>query len=162
MNPWLAGMVPRVLSPDLSDLCSAARDFIEAFAFYPEKIHPATKFAWIGAYAAQHPAVRTNYITRTQDEDALKGAAGKVPVLVLLGKEDKFILPDRVEKLFKETFVDAEVQIWHEVGHIPFFEEPEKTRNAILAFVKRVTKVRFFQLRASLAYLTSCRPECFR
>jgi len=29
-------------------------DFVEAFAFYPEKIHPATKFTWIGAYASQH------------------------------------------------------------------------------------------------------------
>jgi pimeloyl-ACP methyl ester carboxylesterase len=107
---------------------------------------PGRSSLWIGAYASQHPGARTNYITRTQDEDALKGAAGKVPVLVLLGKEDKFILPDPVEKLFKETFTDVEVQIWPEVGHIPFFEEPEKTRNAILAFVNRVNKVRLSRL----------------
>ena len=149
MNPWLAGMFPRVLSPELPDLCSTARDFVEAFAFYPEKIHPATKLTWIGAYASQHPGARTNYITRTQDEAALKAAAGKVPVLTLLGKDDKFILSDRVEKLFKETFADVEVYVWPEVGHIPFFEEPEKTRDAILTFVKRVTKVRLFLLQAS-------------
>ena len=149
MNPWLAGLFPRVLSPNLQDLCSTARDFVEAFAFYPEKIHPGTKLTWIGAYASQHPGARTNYITRSQDEGALKAAAGNVPVLTLLGKEDKFILPDRVEKLFKETFADAEVHVWPEVGHIPFFEEPEKTRDAILAFVRRVTKVWLSYLQAS-------------
>jgi len=140
VNPWLAGMFPRVLSTDLSDLCSTARDFVEAFTFDPDKIHPATKLAWIGAYAYQHPTAKMNYITRTQDEDALKGAAEKVPVLALFGKEDKFLLSDKVEKLYKETFAEVEVQIWPEVGHLPFFEEPEKTRDVILAFVKRVTE----------------------
>ena len=159
VNPWLAGMFPRVLSPDLSDLSSTARDFVEAFAFHPEKIHPATKLAWIGAYAHQHPTAKMNYLTRTQDEDALKGAVEQVPVLAILGKEDKFLLPDRVEKLYKETFVDVEVQIWPEVGHIPFFEDPERTRSEILAFVKRVTKVRLSHLLASLICLTSCSLE---
>ena len=154
MNPWLAGMFPRLLSTDLSDLCSTARELVEAFVFDSDKIHPSTKLAWIGAYASQHPVARMNYITRTQDEDALKHAAGKVQVLALLGKEDKFLLPDQVEKLYKETFAEAEVQIRPEVGHLPFFEEPEKTRNAILAFVKRVTKVWFFHIRVSLTCLS--------
>ena len=141
MSPWFVGMLPRLRSSDLSDLSSTARDFTEAFAFYPDRIHPGTKLAWIGAYASQHPAAKMNYITRTQDEGALKGAVGDVPVLALLGEGDKFILSDRVQKLYKETFADVEVQVWPEVGHIPFFEEPEKTRNAILTFVKRVAKV---------------------
>jgi len=143
-------MFPRLLSTDLSDLCSTARDLVEGFTTNPDKIHPATKLAWIGAYANQHPVARTNYITRTQDEDALKAAVEKVPILALLGKDDKFLLPDQVERLYKETFADVAVQIWPEVGHLPFFEEPEKTKNAILAFVKKVTKVRFSHLRASL------------
>jgi len=147
-------LFPHVLSPDLPDLCSTARDFVEAFAFYPDKIHPGTRLTWIGAYASQHPGAMMNYITRTQDEDALKAAAGKVPVLTLLGKGDRFILPDRVEKLFKETFADVEVQIWPEVGHIPFFEEPGKTRDAMLTFVKRVTKVQLSYLQASLVCVT--------
>ena len=150
VNPWLAGMFPRLLSTDLSDLCSTARDLVEAFTFNPDKIHPATKLAWIGAYANQHPVARANYITRIQDEDALKAVVEKVPVLALLGEGDKFLLPNQVERLYKETFVDVEVQTWPEVGHLPFFEEPEKTRNAILAFVKKVTKVRFSHLQVSL------------
>ena len=150
VNPWLAGMFPRLLSTDLSDLCSTARDLVEAFTFNPDKVPPATKLAWIGAYANQHPVARANYITRTQDEGALKAVAEKVPVLALLGNEDKFLLPDQVEKLYKETFADIEVQTWPEVGHLPFFEEPEKTRNAILAFVRKVTKVRFLQLQVFL------------
>jgi len=147
-------MFPRFLSTELSDLCSTARDVIEAFACYPDKIHPATKLAWIGAYAEQHPAARSNYIFRTQDEGALKAATGKVPVLAILGKDDKFLLSDRVEKLYKETFADVEVEVWPEVGHIPFFEDPEKTRNVILAFVKRVAQVRLSHLKASLVCLT--------
>ena len=120
MNPWLAGMFPRVLSTELSDLWSTARDFIEAFAFYPDKIHPATELALIGVYASQHPTARLNYISRIQDESAVKAATGKVPVPVILGKDDKFLLSDRVEKLYKETFAGVEVQVWPEVGHIPF------------------------------------------
>lgn len=88
MSPWLAGMFPRVLSNELTDLCSTAREFTEALTFRPNEVHPGTKFAWIGAYTSQHPVARTNYINQAQDEDALKAAAGKVPVLVLLGKED--------------------------------------------------------------------------
>ena len=88
MSPWLAGMFPRVLSNELTDLCSTAREFTEAFTFRPNEVHPGTKFAWIGAYTSQHPVARTNYINQAQDEDALKAAAGKVPVLVLLGKEN--------------------------------------------------------------------------
>lgn len=150
MNPWLAGMLPRLLSDELSDLCSTARDIIDGFTFAPDKVHPATKLAWIGAYTYQHPVAKKNYIVRTQDEGALKGAVEKIPVLALLGKEDKFILPDRVEKLFKETFAEVEVQTWPEVGHLPFFEEPEKTRNAVLTFVKRITKVRLSHLHTFL------------
>ena len=101
MNPWLAGMFPRLLSTGLSDLCSTARELVEAFVFDSDKIHPATKLAWIGAYASQHPVARMNYITRTQDEDALKHAAGKVQVLALLGKEDKFLLPDQVRSCIR-------------------------------------------------------------
>ena len=153
VNPWLAGMFSHLVSTELSDLCSTARDAVEAYAFDPDKIHPATKFAWIGAYAFQHPVAKMNYITRTQDESALKGVVEKVPVLVLLGKEDMFILPDNVEKLFKETFTDVKIEIWPEVGHIPFFEEPEKTRNAILAFVRRVAKVRFSHSKCPLRFL---------
>lgn len=150
MNPWLAGMLPRLLSDELSDLCSTARDIIDGFTFAPDKVHPATRLAWIGAYTYQHPVAKKNYIIRTQDEGALKGAVEKIPVLALLGKEDKFILPDRVEKLFKETFAEVEVQTWSEVGHLPFFEEPEKTRNAVLRFVKRITKVRLSHLHTFL------------
>lgn len=153
-------MFPRLLSTDLSDLCSTARDFVEAFTFDPDKIHPATKLAWIGAYANQHPVAKMNFATRAQDEDVLKSVVDKVPVLALLGKEDRFFLPDRVEKLFKETFAEVEVQIWPEVGHLPFFEEPEKTRDEILAFVKRVTTVRLSRLYVSLRLIgNSCRLE---
>jgi len=140
MTPWMASIFPRILSTEISELGPTARDVIEAFTFHSDRIHPTTKFAWIGAYTTQHPAARMNYASRTQDDSALKAAAGKVPVLAILGKEDKFMFSDRVEKLFKETFVDVEVQTFPEVSHAPFFEEPEKTRDAILAFVKRVTK----------------------
>ena len=146
MNPWLAELFPRFQSTHVSDLCSTARDFTEAFTFRPDKIHPATKLAWIGAYALQHPTARINYITRTQDEDALKVAAGKIPVIVLLGKEDKFLLPSRVEELYRESFSNIRVQVWPEVGHLPFFEEPERARDVILSFVKGVNEVRPFRL----------------
>ena len=120
----------------------------------PDRVPPATKLSWIGAYATQHPSVKANFVARTQDEGAFKGATGKIPVMVLLGKEDKFISPDRLGELFKETFADAEVHIWSGVGHIPFFEEPEKTRDVILAFVKRVIEVRFYRPQVSFMRLT--------
>lgn len=140
VNPWLAELFPCFQSTDLSDLCSTARDFTEVFTFRPDTIHPATKLTWIGAYALQHPTARINYITRTQDEDTLKVAAGKIAAIVLLGKEDSFLLPSRVEELYKESFSNVKAQIWPEVGHLPFFEEPEKTRDAILSFVKGVNE----------------------
>ena len=154
MTPWFRGMFSRYLSPELPDLCSTAREFVEAFAFDPDRVPPATKLSWIGAYATQHPTVKANFVSRTQDEGAFKGATGKIPVMVLLGKEDKFIFSDRLGELFKETFANVEVHIWSGVGQIPFFEEPEKTRSVILAFVKRATGVRFHRLQVSFVILT--------
>ena len=154
ISPWFRKMFSRYLSPDLPDLCSTAREFVEAFAFDPDRVPPATKLSWIGAYAIQHPAVKANFAARARDEDALKGVTGKIPVLVLLGKEDKFVLSNRLGELFKETFADAEVHIWPGVGHVTFFEEPEKTRDVILAFVKRVAEVRSCCLQVSPANLT--------
>jgi pimeloyl-ACP methyl ester carboxylesterase len=138
------------MSNDPSDFPTIVRDFVEAFAFFPEKIHPATKLSWAGAYALQPHAARINYTNRIQDEGLLKGVAKKIPALLLMGEEDMFLLPDRLEKLFRETFGDdVEVQVWPETGHILFFEEPERTRDAILGFVKRVNKVRL-SFRVSL------------
>jgi hypothetical protein len=147
-------MFPSVCSNNLSDLGSAAQKFTEAFTFRSDEARPGTEFAWITAYTSQNPVARTNYINRTQDEHALKAAVGKTPALVL---EDKFSLPARAEDLYKENFLDFEVQIWPEVGISPFSRSRRKTRGVILAFVKRVSKVRPFHLRMSL--VTYCKPH---
>ena len=152
-HPWFAELLFRIISNDPSDSPKISRDFVEAFAFSPEKIHPTVKLAWVGAYALQSHAVKMKHLDRIQDEGPLKSVVKGIPALLLMGKEDKFLSPEKMEKLFRETFGDeAEVQIWPEVGHLPFFEEPEKTRDAILGFVKRVKKVRL-SFRVSLIEL---------
>lgn len=141
MSDMWQRMCPIVLSPYTSDLCSTVNELFEASTHHPEKVPPMTKLAWIGVYALQHPEARVYYLCRQQDADGFSNMARSISVMVILGEEDKFLKSMKLKGLYEETFgsrKSAEVQTWSGVGHLPFFEEPEKTRDAILAFVKRV------------------------
>ena len=79
---------------------------------------------------------KLQYFPRHSHEK-LKEMICHTPVLVILGEEDKLLFSRDLGELYKATFPDHEVHIWPEVGHLPFFEEPEKTRDAILNWVKK-------------------------
>lgn len=91
----------------------------------------------MGAFMSQYPVAGAR--DPEQGEKALKDAAERISVLALLGKEDKYFYSDVLKEKYEETFKSPEVLVWDEVGHLPCFEEPGKTRDAILAFVKRVS-----------------------
>jgi len=136
-----------ITHPTVYDITYGAERLVETFTSNPEKVPPETVFAWTAAYISWHPSARINHSYRAvgqcevyRHEKALREAGGKIPTLVILGKEDKFLLVNKVEKLYREAFTGelVEIQIWPGVGHLPFYEEPEKTRDAILEFVRKV------------------------
>lgn len=57
-----------------------------------------------------------------------------VPTLIIVGKEDGVITPQSAEAAHTAIKNSQLVEIDH-CGHFPFFEQPEKTTAAILAFV---------------------------
>jgi pimeloyl-ACP methyl ester carboxylesterase len=67
-------------------------------------------------------------------EDALKKIA--VPVLVTHGKEDRVALATMVDYTTR-VIAHAEASIYPGVGHMPFWEAPERFNRELAAFVKK-------------------------
>ena len=123
-----------------SDNLLLLKEVAEELTYKPKDAHRRT--AWFEGMIA-HDVVDKPSPDRLPEEgrrveERLKAFADKVSILVIFGEESRFFVPEEVKRLCKETFPLAEVQIWPKVRHVPFLEEPEKTRNEILEFVERV------------------------
>jgi len=140
VTPWLKEIGPIDGFNTSWHIWSQTRDLFGGFVCDPKNVDTTITSDWIGTFANQELLVRKHRHKMPRDEEPLRHAAKEIPVLVILGKEDKFLLPEKVKELCLETFGEelAEVQIWPGVGHLPFYEEPEKTRDAILGFTRKV------------------------
>ena len=137
---WI-DIFPLIVSRHKLDQENAAKALVGGFTH--KGTSEETNRAWIETYESQHP------FRRVEKPAILTDAAKNTPVLVLLGKDDKILSWESLGEKYKEEFTSVEVQVWPEVGHLPCFEEPEKTRDAILEFVERVINV---QLSSALPF----------
>lgn len=61
-----------------------------------------------------------------------------VPTLVVWGAKDPYI-PVAQAELQKQTFPRSEVHVLEDSGHWPFMDNPERTRELVVPFLRRVT-----------------------
>lgn len=60
----------------------------------------------------------------------------KKPVLVLWGDHDRVLHPTSVD-VFKEHFMQAEIHMLKNTGHVPMIEKPELTADILTAFITK-------------------------
>lgn len=69
---------------------------------------------------------------------ALRGT--ERPALVVWGAKDPYISAEQAQ-LQRRTFPQAEVHVFEDSGHWPFVDNPERTREVVVPFLRRVTGV---------------------
>ena len=57
------------------------------------------------------------------------------PTLVIHGEEDNLIKVES-SKYFEENIPKVEVKIYSNIGHLPMYEDPERTAKDIRSFIK--------------------------
>ena len=60
------------------------------------------------------------------------------PTLIIHGEEDNLINVDS-SKLYQENIPKVEVKIYSNIGHMPMYEDPERTAKDITEFIKTLT-----------------------
>jgi pimeloyl-ACP methyl ester carboxylesterase len=75
-------------------------------------------------------------IGRSQDETGIMSIADKLPIIAIQGLDDQHIIPDKLENLLKRNFAKIEYHGLPDVGHAPFWENPDTTNKLILEFVQ--------------------------
>lgn len=128
-GPLAAGMV----APDLATQIESTRGFLRAcFSRQPT----AAEFETMVAFNAMVPAaLRRNMLGRpTPYEDMLKGL--RLPVLVTHGREDKAVVAALGEYTAR-TVPGAQLSMYEDIGHCPFWEDAPRFNAELLAFVRR-------------------------
>ncbi|KZT52833.1 alpha/beta-hydrolase [Calocera cornea HHB12733] len=139
-TPALGALVPGLLTTDDVALFSRTiLEFIESCAYDKTRMSYRTRAALLGDSILQPPAVRNAAFTRTTDPAPFLKAGATLPLLFLHGREDEHLVAERVLEVIQPSFGERlEVHILEGVGHGPFIDAPEKTRELVLDFVKRV------------------------
>lgn len=94
-----------IVSSNSLDLRQTARDLVKNFTYKP--VPHETELSWIGAYVLSLPYP----LDRSKQEQALVEKAKEIWVLALLGKEDKFLEPEKVKELYEKTFRKELVEV---------------------------------------------------
>lgn len=105
---------------------------------HPEDMPLATRYAWIGGAAQQHPKIRVFAQRREQDETKLLEASRTLPYLVCQGALDLQVDCQKLVSFMKKTFGNVEIRVIEDCGHAPFYEKAEEVNAAILGFVQRL------------------------
>ena len=133
-----------ISSPKSSDIRLGAVKLVESLTFHIGIISQTMYNCFIGAVILRRPPMRLeDFIELSTPQPFLERRTPKSPIkrvqrirtLVILGEDDRLFLSDELGELYRSTFPRPEVHIWPKVGHLPFFEEPEKTRDVILKWV---------------------------
>ncbi|KZO90312.1 alpha/beta-hydrolase [Calocera viscosa TUFC12733] len=136
----IAAIIPGLLEAgDVALFSRAIVQFVESCVYQKEKMPYELRAACLGDVVLPSPTVRQLCLSRVQDPTSLQQAGKTTPLLMIHGEEDAHIVGKKIEAEMKPHFGDRlEVHYLKGVGHAPFIEEPEKTRDLVLSFVKTV------------------------
>jgi len=138
---WILDFIPRLLDTNLTNFGPTAKEFAESCVAFGDELDQDTRYKWMGALAGQNPLVRTLSIPHEQNETALMAASGSIPYLVIHGDADKHVDGTRLKTYMDNHFGNVEFNLWPNVGHAPFWDAPDDTNFAILAFASKLNQV---------------------
>jgi non-heme chloroperoxidase len=122
-------------SPDLGTSIAAVRRFLRACT-----AEPLSDEDWSAALAwnmVVPPEVRGALISREIESDDVL-ATLSVPVLVAHGRSDAIVLPSMAEHVL-EVCATAEASWYDGIGHMPFWEDPQRFNRELDDFVTRMS-----------------------
>ncbi len=126
--------------PNLFTSIQGLRGFLEAcFGNRP----PQDDFETMLAFNASVPIEIRGCFRRPGDDEAVQACfrALNRPVLFVHGAEDRVVSPE-VSRLLAPLIQGAELSIYEECGHAPFYEQPERFNRELLSFVARAAQGR--------------------
>ncbi|KZT54177.1 alpha/beta-hydrolase [Calocera cornea HHB12733] len=137
-------MAHGLLSTDNVDLAhDTLFQIVDLLVYTPDRDMPYSRRAMLfGDAAAQPPAARRAYSTRSQDAQAWLDLGEKVcEILLVHGRQDRCVLPQRTLDIMREAFGNRVSACWiDDCGHAPFLEKPDECRRGVLAFVDSVVR----------------------
>ncbi|MDF9746807.1 alpha/beta fold hydrolase [Natrinema salsiterrestre] len=123
-------LIPGFESTDAEESVNALETFVERCVH--GELLPEDRYFMLGYNAVVPPHVREGLHSRTLTHDEDLRAIEK-PVLITHGEADTIVLPAAAEE-HAELIGTAETSFYPEVGHSPFWEEPERFNRELREF----------------------------
>lgn len=124
-------LLPGFVSTDAEESVETMRAFVDLCVH--GDLPPADRYYMLGYNVVVPPYVREGLRDRTVTHDAELEALD-VPVLVTHGAEDAVVDPAAAQR-HVDIVDDAELSLYPETGHAPFWEKPERFNRELRAFV---------------------------
>lgn len=133
IGPGLLENAGGACSPDLATNIAAVCRLLRAFTVKPMSADDwSTAVGWTMVVPIE---VRQALFAREIDADGALSALS-VPLLVTHGRHDAIVLPSMAEHVL-EVCETAEISWYEDVGHLPFFEDPDRFDRELHAFADR-------------------------
>ncbi len=136
IGPGLLENAKDACSPDLGTSIAAVRHFLRACT--AEALSDEDWSAALAWNMVVPPEVRGALISREIESDDVL-ATLCVPVLVSHGRADAIVLPSMAEHVL-EVCATAEASWYDGIGHMPFWEDPQRFNRELDDFVTRVSQ----------------------
>lgn len=139
-TPLALRLIPDFMNMDNTALGISTRiEFTNALVNNPERYPADVLWSWLGSTMLTGP-MRTMFVgVREQNTTNLYEAGARgVPLLVLDGEADKFILGDEVYGLVEGRFTDLTRHTTRDGSHVFFYEEERQFVRNIVTFARRV------------------------
>ncbi len=130
LGPRFQAVIPGLFSTDAEDSVTALQTLLRLFTV--GTLAPAEFYFLLGSAAIVPPHVRRELLSRTLDNDDLL-ARLRAPVLITHGLEDEVVLPAMAEHNSR-VIPHAGVSYHPGVGHIPFWDDPDRFNAELRAF----------------------------
>ncbi len=135
-------LVERSDKNPLYDVCTEERlDTLLSYSMYkPPYIPDIIKDALLSEKCARRELEKVLYEDMYKDvylSDVAKSI--HIPTLILWGEKDRMTHIDNAT-LFHDTIKGSKLVIFKEIGHVPILEDPEKTADTIVSFIKQMEK----------------------
>ncbi|KAJ3519761.1 hypothetical protein NMY22_g13051 [Coprinellus aureogranulatus] len=137
---YVQGLVPGLTTTTDSDLSIATRiEFVTQLLNRPDKIPTDVLWSWIGGSVLQPPSKFPFLLARTQNTTNLfQAGANGVPLLVVNGEVDKFIIGEKVLEVVDGHFTDLTVHTIANGSHALFYEDQGEYVRELAKFARRV------------------------
>lgn len=125
-------IVPGFFSSDAEESIGALRTLVRMLVHAEPT--PEDFYTWLGFNVVVPSYVRQAMVTREVSNDDVLSRLER-PVLVTHGERDGLVLPEAARQ-HAALIPDARLSLYPEVGHSPFWEDPERFNRELREFVR--------------------------